>query len=353
MIKSFVCASLIAASALSAQPAWVSMMSSGDATRYTYPNSTTPRAACTLCGPEQADGVSATGPIEWPGASCPDADDPVNPKSYYCESSLRQSANNDYPPGPALWWTSLNPDGSHASDLTGAPLSRPTSVTYRNTTPTRMTGFYVAANISSSGAGTKNMYLNLTDNYSGGPEFGFVFDPADPYNPMYFYWSTNANCGGNPELGVHSLCTDAPCKSGYVPQLGEPQCSNAVNDVFENGYADPTGGTHQVDSHSHSLALLAAYDRDLVYVAYLRQMPGGEIWFHVEVDTPDGGIFRGERWDFNPNSMGFGDWYPTEALYQAGTPGYVTITVQPGVPQPCGTALTVTQVSYMSAGAAQ
>lgn len=145
-----------------------------------------------------------------------------------------QSGDNLYPPGPAAWWTSLNRDGSHGQDTTGFPIARPTSTTYRNTTPVRMTGFYVAATISSSGAGTRNIYFSLASRYNGGPEFGFVLDPANIYSPMYFYWSTNANCGGNPDQGVHAACTNAWCMPGYSQSLGEPQCANPVGDIYEN-----------------------------------------------------------------------------------------------------------------------
>lgn len=104
---------------------------------------------------------------------------------------------------------------------------------------------------------------------------------------------------------------------------------------------------HQVGSNSHSIPLTGASDQDLVYLAYLYQIPGGEIWFHVEVDTPDGGVFRGMYYDFNPNAMGIGNWYPTDALYSASMPGYLTITVQPDLPQPAGIAMTVRAAAYM------
>ncbi len=352
-IKSLICAFVVAVSSLSGQPVWVPMMGNGDATRYSYPNRSTPRKSCLVCNEEQTSGISAAVAIAWPEAECPDANDPVSPTAFYCQSSQVQSASNLYPPGPALWWTSVNPDGSRSQDLSGWVLSRPTSVTYRNTVPVAMTGFKVAANISSSGTGTKNIYFNLTDNYSGGPEFGFVFDSANVDDPMYFYWSTNANCGGNPDLGLHSFCTDARCQPGYSVKTGEPQCTNQMNDVYENAYRDSSGGVHQVDMRSHHLALPGAYDQDLVYVAYLDHGSNGGVIFHVEIDYPNGEVFQGLTFDVDPNAMGFGRWYPSEEIY-SGAPGsscgYLTITVQPGRTQPSGTALTITQISYGTAG---
>jgi hypothetical protein len=261
---------------------------------------------------------------------------------------MRQRPASHYPPGPSIWWTALNPDGSHSQDLTGVTISRPTSVTYRNTLPVHMRGFYVAAHVTPDGAGTKNMYFSLTDSYSGGPEFGFVYNSENRYCPMFFYWSTNSNCGGNAESDVHSHCTDAPCKAAFVPSLGEYQCSNSVNDVFENVYSDSKGHKHQVSEHSHSISLPEAFGRDLVYVAYLYRLPWGETWFHVEVDTPEGGVYRQLRFDLDPNAMGFGDWYPMQDLYESRLPGYLTITAQPGVPQPSGMALKVHKVAYLA-----
>lgn len=55
MLKQLVCASLIAVSPAAAQGTWVPFMASDDATIYTYPNSSTPRAGCSLCVPEKVE----------------------------------------------------------------------------------------------------------------------------------------------------------------------------------------------------------------------------------------------------------------------------------------------------------
>jgi hypothetical protein len=210
-----------------------------------------------------------------------------------------------------------------------------------------MSGFKAAVNIKSSGAGMKTIFFHLNDTYSGGPEFGFVFDSSNAYSPMYFYWTTNANCGGNPELGLNSFCTSTQC-TPTPGQWGEPTCGSPVNNVFENAYVDSTGTQHQVGTDSHSIPLVGAYDQDLVYLAYLYQVSGGEVWFHVEVQTPDGTPFRGMIYELNPNAMGFGVWYPTSELYRETNPGYVSIVVQPYVPLSHGTAMTVGAVYYSS-----
>jgi hypothetical protein len=322
------------------KPNWQPMMNGADAVKFSYPNSSAPAGSCSSCDPEQTWGVSAIGEITWPGSLCPDPNDFVNPTAFFCRSSLLMSGGSTPAPGPALWWTSLNSDGSQAQNISGGVLSRATSVTYRNTNRVPMTGFQVLANIASGGAGTKNIFFNETETYGGGPEYGFVYDSANVDTPFYFYWATNANCGGNPES----------CASVYNAQLKEYQCLNSPQDVYENAYEDELGKVHQIGGSSHSIPLPGAWDQELLYSAYLRRDARGNVRFHVEVDYPTGEVFRGLSFDIDPNQMGFGHWFPSEELYSNNWPGYLTITVLPALPVPSGVALTVHQIFYTSPG---